>query len=235
MGITVPAATASEAVVPPPVHYAGQVEDSDAFVGIRVNGATFKAYLSDGTNAGATLSVWFQGRLGPDSRSVSVERGGVRLDARLTRRRAEGTVTLRDGSAHAFSAPGGGRDDAAPSDPGAARGGIVGRRFRHEGRRYRSGWVVLADNQVRWRITPIGRGLYGDPPPPPADTCAAAFAERELLRAQLGPLLVQSGRWELRLNRRRQLWSAGYNRLSQAIGALDERIFDLEKREHDCR
>jgi hypothetical protein len=230
------AASASKVVVPQPLHYAGPVEGTDAFVGIRLNGACFKAYLSDGTGARATLSVWFQGCLAPDNLSLSAERGGVRLDARIIRRRAEGTITLRDGSVHAFSAPGGGRDDLAPSAPGASRGGIVGRRFTYEGRRYRSGWVVLADDQVRWRVTPIGRGLYGDPPPPPADPCAAASGERELLRAQLGLLSAQSGRREVRLNRRRQLWSAGYNRLGQALGALAERISELDALLYgDCR
>lgn len=171
----------------------------------------------------AVVGVWFQGCVGVEGDRLSAERGGIRLDAKADRRRASGTITLRDGRTLAFSAKGG------------FGGGIVGRRFTYQGRRYRSGWVVLADNQVRWAITPIGRGLYGDPPPPPATApCAAADAERNLLRGQRGPLLRQSGVWELRINRGRGPTSAAYNRLGQAIGALDERIWALEQQLYGC-
>jgi hypothetical protein len=111
-------------------------------------------------------------------------RGGVSFDARLTRRSAVGTVTLRDGRELPFSAKAG------------DGGGVVGRRFTHQGRRYRSGFVVLRGNAVRWAITPVGRGLYGDSPP--------------------------------------TAWNAHYNRLGQAIGALDEAIFALDQRTYDC-
>ena len=119
--------TVAEAAERPGIHYASRLDGTDAFIGIAKQGACFKAYLSDGTAAGVTLSVWFRGCLGPDGRTLSAERGGVRLDAQLDRRTATGTVTLRDGSAHPFTAV------------GAERGGIVGKRFTYQGRRYRSG------------------------------------------------------------------------------------------------
>jgi hypothetical protein len=136
-----------------PVHYATALKGTDAFIGIAKTGKCFKAYLSDGTGV-ATLSVWFQGCVQSEGDRLSAERGGVRIDAAVDRRRASGTITLRDGRALPFSAKGG------------FGGGIVGRRFKYDGRRYRSGWVVLGENQVRWAITPIGHGLYGDSPPP---------------------------------------------------------------------
>jgi hypothetical protein len=208
-----------------PAHYASELEGTDAFIGIAKTGKCFKAYLSDGTGAVATLSVWLQGCLQPDGRRLSAERGGVRIDAEVDRRRASGTITLRDGRSLPFSARSG------------HGGGIVGRRFTFEGRRYRSGWVVLDDNQVRWAITPIGRGLYGAPPPPLAaapDPCAAGRTERDLLRQQRGQLLHQSGVWELRLNLGRGPTGAAYNRLGQAISALDERIFALDQQLYEC-
>jgi hypothetical protein len=205
-----------------PAHYASELEGTDAFIGIAKAGTCFKAYLSDGTGAVATLSVWLQGCIQADGRRLSAERGGVRIDAEVDRRRASGTITLRDGRSLPFSAKSG------------HGGGIVGRRFTFEGRRYRSGWVVLDDNQVRWAITPIGRGLYGDPPPLATDPCAAGRTERDLLRRQRGQLLDQSGVWELRINSGRGPTNAAYNRLSQAISALDERIFALERQLYEC-
>jgi hypothetical protein len=205
-----------------PVHYATSLKGTDAYIGIAKTGKCFKAYLSDGTGV-ATLSVWFQGCVDRDGDRLRAERGGIRLDAKADRRRASGVITLRDGRTFAFSAKGG------------FTGGIVGRRFKYEGRRYRSGWVVLGPNDVRWAITRIGHGLYGDPPPPPAtDPCAAADSERNLLRAQLGPLLHQSGVWEGRLNHGRGPTTATYTRLSYAMSALDERISALDQQLYGC-
>jgi hypothetical protein len=89
---------AAQAAERPGIHYASRLDGTDAFIGIVKQGPCFKAYLSDGTAEGATLSVWFQGCLGPDGRTLNAERGGVRLDAQLDRRTATGTITLRDGS-----------------------------------------------------------------------------------------------------------------------------------------
>ena len=214
-------APAAAAVQQPRTHYATALGGTDGFIGVVKRLSCFKAYLSDGTRNGATLSVWLQGCLGPDGHA-SAARGGVSFDARLTRRTAVGTVTLRDGRTLAFSAKAG------------DGGGVVGRRFMHHGRRYRSGFVVLRGNAVRWAITPVGRGLYGDSPPSAWNDCVDVAAERGLLRAQLGPLLTQSGVWELRANRDRGPTSAEYNRLNQAIGALDESIFELDQRTYDC-
>jgi hypothetical protein len=52
--------------------------------------------------------------------------------------------------------------------------------------------------------------------------------DHEALRAQLGRLLHQSGIWELRLNRGRGS-GAAYDRLTQAIGALDMTLGEVER------
>ncbi len=104
----------------------------------------------------------------------------------------------------------------------------------YQGRRYRSAWVVLGENRVRWAITRIGHGLFGDPPLPATDPCAATDSERDLLRGQRGLLLRQPGVWELRINNGRGPTTAAYNRLGQAIAALDERIWALEQQLYGC-
>ena len=48
------------------------------------------------------------------------------------------------------------------------------------------------------------------------------------MRFQRGKLLHQSGVWELRLNQGRGS-GAAYRRLSQAIGAVDEQVFEVER------
>jgi hypothetical protein len=47
-------------------------------------------------------------------------------------------------------------------------------------------------------------------------------------------LLRQSGVWELRINNGRGPTTATYNRLNQAIAALDERIWALEQQLYGC-
>ena len=217
-------APASAAIQQPRVHYAAPVEGTDAFVAIVKKLNCFKAYLSDGTEDGtATLSVWFTGCLDPDGRTLASSRGGIALEADVTRRIATGRVTLRDGRSFPFTARSG------------DRGGLVGKTVTWQGRRYRSGFVVLRDNQVRWRTMPIGRGLYGDPPVLSTNPCADTAAERELLRAQAGPMSRLSGRWELRLSLGRLTpTGAEYHRLQLARGALEERIWRIDQLQYGC-
>jgi len=96
--------------------------------------------------------------------------------------------------------------------------------------RYRSGWIVLGDNRVQGRTTLAGTALDGSsatgPGVRPNPTCDELRADHEALAVQRGKLLHQSGIWELHLNRGRGS-SAAYNRLTQAIGALDESIFQV--------
>jgi hypothetical protein len=191
---------------PPPVLYAGQAQGSPVFVGIVKKQDRYRAYVSDGTAKRATLSVWFRGGLGAGGR-FNATSYGVTLDASLARRQATGTLRLPDGRVFAFTAKSG------------FGGGLVERNYSFEEVRYRSGWIVLADNRVRGRTMVLGGGLDG--------TAEAQPTELDVLSAQRGRLLRQSGIWELRLNQGRGS-SAAYNRLTQVIGFLDEAIYDRQ-------
>ena len=68
------------AVQQPRTHYATALAGTDAFIGVVKRLNCFKAYLSDGTQDGASLSVWFQGCLGPDGHA-SAARGGLSFQA----------------------------------------------------------------------------------------------------------------------------------------------------------
>jgi hypothetical protein len=211
---------AAAAYEPPPVLYAGPAQGSTAFVGIVKKGDRYRAYVSDATAKRATLSVWFRGTLGTDGHLTGTAYG-VTLDARLERRNAAGTVALPDGRVLSFAAKSG------------FGGGLVERNYVFDGVRYRSGWIVLEDNRVRGRTTIAGTALDGSsstgPGIRPNPSCEQLVDDYGALRAQRGKLLHQSGIWERRLNLGRGS-GAAYNRLNQAIGALDIMIFDLERR-----
>lgn len=218
------APAAASAVTLPAVHYTAQLERTRTFLGITKKGDRFRAYVSDATARRATLSVWLRGDLGPDGH-ISAMSYGMGLEADLERREATGTVTLPDGRALGFTAESG------------FGGGLVERNYLHEGQRYRSGWIVLSDNRVRARTTITGTALDGSfetgPGIRPNPSCAQLGEDYEALSVQRGRLLHQSGIWELRLNRGRGS-SAAYNRLGQAIGALDSLIFEVEKSYAAC-
>jgi hypothetical protein len=198
--------------------YTGALAGSNAFIGIAKTDQRFRAYVSDATATGATLSVWFRGTVGSDGH-LTASAYGVALNANLGRRAATGTVTLPDGRRFQFAA-----------DSGFG-GGLVDRSFRHAGTSYRSGWIVLRDKRVRGRTTVAGTALDGSgvtgPGIRPNPSCDQLREDHEALRAQRGRLLHQSGIWELRLNRGRGS-AAAYRRLTQAIGALDEAVFAVE-------
>jgi hypothetical protein len=199
--------------------YTGELSGSDAFVGIATRGERFRAYVSDATAEGATLSVWFRGHVTPDGHLTS-SIYGVALDAHLQQREATGTVALPDGRVLQFAA-----------DSGFG-GGLVDRSYRQAGASYRSGWIVLRDKRVRGRTTVAGTAFDGTtvtgPGIRPNPTCDELRDDYEALGVQRGMLLHQSGIWELRLNRGRGS-AAAYRRLTQAIGAVDEQVFAMER------
>src|SRR5918994_4817722 len=226
------APAAASAVTPPTFQYTGQLQGTEAFVGIVKKGDRFRAYVSDATPRRATLSVWFRGDVGLDGH-VSTTAYGVGLEADLERRAAAGTVTLPDGRVFEFTAETG------------FGGGLVDRSYRHAGVSYRSGWIVLGDDPVRGRTTVAGTAFDGSltsgpgirPTPPIGgqiaeeqrpSLCTQIGQDHEALRAQLGRLLHQSGIWELRLNRGRGS-GAAYHRLNQVIGALDTTLEEVER------
>jgi hypothetical protein len=96
---------------------------------------------------------------------------------------------------------------------------------------------VLPDKRVRGRTTIAGTAFDGTlstgPGIRPNPSCDELQADYEALREQRGGLLHQSGIWEVRLNRGRGS-AAAYNRLTQAMGALDEVIFEVERAQAAC-
>ena len=52
-----PVPSAASAVTVPAVHYTAAIEATDTFVGIVKRGTRFRAYVSDATARGATLSI----------------------------------------------------------------------------------------------------------------------------------------------------------------------------------
>lgn len=224
--------SAASAVTVPAIHYTAEIQATDAFVGIVKRGARFRAYVSDATAKGATTSVWFRGDVGPDG-NISATAHGVRLDADLEQRDATGTVTLPDGRALEFAAESG------------FGGALIERSYRHAGKHYLSGWVVLSDKRVRGRTSVPGTAFVGSSatgpgirPSPPIGTqvpqeqrpalCAQLREDRDAVDTQRGRLLHQSGVWELRLNRGRGSGSA-YTRLFLAIEAAEATLDEVER------
>jgi hypothetical protein len=218
------------------VHWTAQIDGTDAFVGIVKRGSRFRAYVSDATAKGATLSVWFRGDLGADGH-VSASSHGIGLEADLARGTGTGRVTLPDGRAFDFNA-----------DSGFG-GALIERSYRHAGRHFLSGWVVLRDKRVRGRTSIPGTAFDGSAatgpgirPSPPLGTevpqdqrpalCTQLNEDYEAVRTQRGRLLQQSGIWELRLNRGRGSGTA-YSRLFGAIEAVDMAEEELKRYRDD--
>jgi hypothetical protein len=228
--------TTASAVTVRAVHYTAQIDGTDAFVAIVKRGSRFRAHVSDATPKGATLSVWFRGDLGPDGHA-SASSHGVGLEADLARGAGTGTVTLPDGRAFGFRA-----------DSGFG-GALIERSYRHAGRHYLSGWIVLRDKRVRGRTSVPGMAFDGSSatgpgirPSPPIGTevpqeqrpalCTQLSEDYEAIGTQRGRLSHQSGRWELRLNRGRGSGTA-YNRLFRAMEAADLAYEEVDRYRDD--
>jgi hypothetical protein len=218
LGLLALPASGSAAFVPRPVQHVGQVKGTDVFVAIVKKSDRFRAYVSDATTKRTTVSVWFRGDIAQDG-SLTGSDHGVTLAARVAAGRAAGAVTLPDGRVLSFDMP-------------QRRGGLVERNYLFKGVRYRSGWIVLEDNRVRGRTTVAGTALDGSSQTGlgvrPNPTSEQLEEDYQALREQRGRLLHQSGIWELRLNRGGGS-AAAYNRLTQAIGALDDMVYEIER------
>src|SRR5687768_11920788 len=85
-------------------NYAGQVEGSNAFIGLVTNGESVMAFFCDGTTEAApVLWGWFQGDLNGSSFDLRSENGD-HLTGEFNADGTSGTITLTDGSALNFSA-----------------------------------------------------------------------------------------------------------------------------------
>jgi hypothetical protein len=118
------------------------VKGTDAFVAVvvfaKATGGKHAvlAYVCDSKRIGE----WFRGSTAA-GRFRLASSGGVRLDVTATKTRASGTVTLADGSRHAFSAP------AAKKPAGLYRGEKT-----VKGKRYLGGWIILPDGRQRGQV-----------------------------------------------------------------------------------
>lgn len=124
----------------PPVtgHYAGQVENSNAFIGLVTNGEQLGVYFCDGTQEAApTLSGWFRGDLKGKKFDLTND-GGDHLTGEFEANRASGTITLADGIALNFQA-------ASVSQPA----GLYRLAEMVDGADTVTGWVVLANGELR--------------------------------------------------------------------------------------
>jgi len=163
MGSLLGSVNAGAAAQPPSGVFVGRVAGSHAFVAVVVSHGKARAYLCDSRRLGA----WFP--LTPiRSRKVVLHRDRLRVTASISRAAAQGTVTLADGTRHAFHAR------LAP-ERGAA--GLYRAAKTVHATKYVAGWILLNRSAQRGgmlsRRAPCGRGGPGvicppPPPPPPA-------------------------------------------------------------------
>ena len=118
--------------------WVGKVEGSDAFIGINVyENRDVMAYVCDGQ----TISQWFLGENAGKDSFVATRDNGARLQAKLTKEEATGTVTLAGGRPLEFKAR------RATGDAGLYRGSVS-----VNGVKSLAGWVVLADGALRGAV-----------------------------------------------------------------------------------
>ena len=134
------------------VHYAGRVNDSEAFISVATNGTDILAYVCDGTETDVTIGEWFKGTLSGKSFELT-SKSTAQLGGQIGDDAATGTLTLADGSTFAFSAP------LATGDAGLYR-----KEETENGSDVITGWIVLEDGEIRGAT--FFQGLIGPPPPP---------------------------------------------------------------------
>ena len=144
IGLTVRTSPASAATTGLAAVWGGTLNGTDAYLSIASNGKEILAYVCDGQ----TLAQWFKAKRG--DRGVNLTKGTLdvtakdaHLVAKLGIRGGSGTVTLADGTRHAFSI--------------ARRSGDAGL-YRSEetidGVKTVGGWIVLADGRLRGGLLP---------------------------------------------------------------------------------
>jgi hypothetical protein len=119
-------------------HFAGQVENSNAFIGLVTNGKTLQAYFCDGTaEAAPILWGWFRGDLNGTAFDLTNEKGD-RLAGEFSTNDVSGTITLAEGTQLSFQAE-------QVNEPA----GLYRLEETIDGVDTLSGWVVLANGH--WR------------------------------------------------------------------------------------
>jgi hypothetical protein len=85
-------------------HYAGQVENSNAFIGLVTDGQQLQAFFCDGTVETTPLIWgWFRGDLNGSTFELANENGD-RLNGEFAANGASGAITLADGTVLNFQA-----------------------------------------------------------------------------------------------------------------------------------
>lgn len=119
-------------------NYAGQVDGSNAFIGLVTNGESIMAFFCDGTSdVPPELWGWFRGELNDNSFDLTSENGD-HLTGEFNENNASGTITLTDGTALTFQAE---RVD----EPA----GLYRNVETIDGVETVSGWIVLANDEFR--------------------------------------------------------------------------------------
>ena len=146
------AIAACQGKAPETVHYAGQVNDSEAFIAVATNGIDILAYVCDGTESDVTIAEWFKGTLSGKSFALT-SKNTAKLSGQIVEDAATGALTLADGSTFTFNAP-----------LATGNAGLYRKEQTINGSDSITGWIVLADGQIR------GANFFGggiSPPPPP--------------------------------------------------------------------
>lgn len=118
--------------------FAGQVEGSNAFIGLVTNGEQLLAFYCDGTTETAPiLWGWFRGDLDSKAFDLTSENGD-HLTGEFSANGANGTITLANGTTLAFQA-----------EPVNEPAGLYRHKETVDGQGTISGWIVLANGELR--------------------------------------------------------------------------------------
>jgi hypothetical protein len=133
---TAPASPASAVAT-----FAGPLPGTDALVYLLAEGSTVNGYVCDGNEGKGDLSEWFAAA-SSNGTFTTTSKNGVKVTGSVAGDQVVGTVTLADGSAHAFTIP------AVTSPAGLYRG----RTKDAAGHDILGGWIVLPDGTQRGYI-----------------------------------------------------------------------------------
>ncbi len=119
--------------------FVGQVQDSDAFIGLVASGGKLMTYVCDGSNSQVNISEWFSNTISGSNFSLT-SADGAQLNGTLGDQ-ASGTLTMTDGRKFSFNA--------------AAASGQIGLYRATQtisDTSYTGGWILLTDGQQRGNV-----------------------------------------------------------------------------------
>jgi len=150
-------------------HYVGQVEGTDAFIGLVTDGSQITAYVCDGTDTTISILAWFKGSLSENAFTL-VNDNNLTLTGKIDSGKASGSLSLADGSQHAFV-----------SEIAEGSAGVFREEKAVNGDVTVTGWIVLPNQEYRGGFIISGSSaIVGGPPAivggPPAIKLRLAFA-----------------------------------------------------------